>query len=88
MYMRNANDAPWERAEHFWTGHDVPCGRKRHVSTTTARARVDCKRCLASLAKRDRAFQRKARAGLQRVQWLLEAYGQIRGGLSDIRLAW
>lgn len=29
-----------------------------------AHARVTCKRCLASLAKRDREFQRKARRGL------------------------
>jgi hypothetical protein len=36
------------------------CGAvARHASTD--RAAVTCKRCLASLAKRDRAFQRKAR---------------------------
>lgn len=31
------------------------------TASTTDRALVTCKRCLASLAKRDREFQRKAR---------------------------
>ena len=38
------------------------CGKAaRHAATDSARSAVTCRRCLASLAKRDRAFQRKAR---------------------------
>ena len=33
-------------------------------STTGDRSSITCKRCIASLAKRDRAFQRKARKGI------------------------
>lgn len=45
------------------------CGRGRaHDGVwSTVRSDVTCKRCLASLAKRDRAFQRKARKGIGRI---------------------
>ncbi len=36
--------------------------RAERTHATNVRARVTCKRCLASLAKRDREFRRKARA--------------------------
>ena len=39
------------------------------VCYSTDRSAVTCKRCLASLAKRDRAFQRKARKGLERTTY-------------------
>jgi len=40
------------------------CGMCAQFATTstTDRTAITCKRCLASLAKRDREFQRKARA--------------------------
>jgi hypothetical protein len=69
--MSNANDAPWERVEHYYSGGfngRVACGKSRHVSSTCNRAQVDCKRCLASLAKRDRAFQRKARQSMKAIR--------------------
>lgn len=40
----------------------TPCGGNSYgYGAVTDRTQVTCKRCLASLAKRDRAFQRKAR---------------------------
>jgi hypothetical protein len=52
------------------------CGRDvdgTFVVASEVRADVTCKRCLASLAKRDRAFQRKAR----KHRWL-DASGEWR----------
>ncbi len=45
------------------------CGADAHalVLSSEVRADVTCKRCLASLAKRDREFRRKARKGFRRV---------------------
>jgi hypothetical protein len=40
-------------------------GTRGPVPTMTDRAPVTCKRCLASLVKRDREFQRKARRGIK-----------------------
>jgi hypothetical protein len=53
---------------HIWSdaGFAV-CGASLYVESDPAnhdRASVTCKRCLASLAKRDREFRRKARKGL------------------------
>lgn len=64
--MSNANRNMLGTAVHAFDhfGCHMPwaaCGKPvRH--TATARPAVTCKRCLASLAKRDRAFQRKARS--------------------------
>jgi hypothetical protein len=51
---------------HYWPGGEAvhlstACGASSWVDSTCNRDHVTCKRCLASLAKRDRAFQRKAR---------------------------
>lgn len=47
----------------------APCGGNCFYSEGALRALaldgLSCKRCLASLAKRDREFQRKARGGLE-----------------------
>lgn len=43
----------------------IACGTRGHVGImTTDHQAITCKRCLASLAKRDREFQRKARSRL------------------------
>ena len=42
-------------------GEGPVCGSRGSGTLATDRARVTCKRCLASLAKHDREFQRKAR---------------------------
>lgn len=59
---------------HYSTdGKCTPCGtRALFWCASEDRARVTCKRCLASLAKRDRAFQRKARRqfGFPKSRWL------------------
>ncbi len=52
---------------HFRTKlFSVACGLGEMPYMASVRAAVTCKRCLASLAKRDRAFQRKARGTLRR----------------------
>jgi hypothetical protein len=52
-------------SEHSDITDPVACGgRGYNFGSVTDRARVTCKRCLASVAKRDRAFQRKARKGI------------------------
>ena len=54
---------------HFERDGAAVCGRTAALSFDTAdRTAVTCKRCLKSLASRDRAFQRKARAGIKRGQ--------------------
>jgi hypothetical protein len=68
--MSNANRNMLGTATHYTErrGHDAPaslCADTACRHATTDRTRVTCKRCLASLAKRDRAFQRKARRGLR-----------------------
>ena len=47
--------------------HQTACGQSgMSVLTDGGGLALDCKRCLASLAKRDRAFQRKARGWFAR----------------------
>ena len=49
------------------------CGTWTHATDRTEdRVRVTCRRCLASLAKRDREFRAKARRGLRVVRERLE----------------
>jgi hypothetical protein len=67
------------------------CGRLpcfRWTTATPDRSGVTCKRCLAALAKRDRAFQRKARAHYAAARWLtLSSRGQNARYLQTINLA-
>ena len=42
----------------------VPCGLERGTCIARPGETVTCKRCLASLARRDREFHRKSRLGL------------------------
>jgi hypothetical protein len=58
----HASGAEWHLAR-------CGAGTRGPVPTMTDRAPVTCKRCLASLAKRDREFRAKARLGLRRT-WL------------------
>lgn len=65
--MSNARADLLGTSTHFFlydSGCHGVCGACARY-TTTDRAQVTCKRCLASLAKRDREFQRKARRFLE-----------------------
>lgn len=47
---------------HYCDDGRTPCGRQDFAAIASElRADVTCRRCLASLAKRDKAFQAKAR---------------------------
>lgn len=48
-----------KRIAHY--GYPAACGAWSEDSTGPGREQVTCKRCLTSLAKRDREFQKKAR---------------------------
>jgi hypothetical protein len=47
---------------HYELGAQCGRGRARDGVWSTVRSDVTCRRCLVSLAKRDREFQRKARS--------------------------
>ncbi len=79
---------------HYITEHQditapTACGGTGYnFGAVTDRSLVTCKRCLASLAKRDRAFQRKARGwfGGQRQKRHLESVLGLFGAYAE--LAW
>jgi hypothetical protein len=60
--MTNRNYAT-DYAVHATDGCSNP--RKRDRVASTARADVTCRRCLKTLARRDREFQRKARSAFK-----------------------
>lgn len=49
--------------------YETACGGW-HNDASSDRSRVTCKRCLASLAKRDREFQQKSRAGMTHLNYI------------------
>lgn len=52
------------------TRHDTACGTVGEVVLTEGPGMpVTCKRCLASLAKRDQEFRAKARRGITEFSW-------------------
>jgi hypothetical protein len=67
MYMDNADNKPSRNYAKDYVVHahglSASCSnpRRRDRVASEVRSDVTCKRCLAALAKRDRAFQRKAR---------------------------
>ncbi len=67
------------------------CGAGAHalVLSSGVRADVTCKRCLASLAKRDREFRRKARRWFAAHTWHAESGNYYVGATFDsARYAW
>jgi hypothetical protein len=58
------------------------CRARTDAVTTTTRSDVTCKRCLTTLAKRDRHFQARARAHYTRT---IPGRGAVRGSFRTCR---
>lgn len=56
------------RIVHY--GYPAACGAWSEDSTGSGREQVTCKRCLASLARRDREFRAKARRGMTHANYI------------------